>query len=128
MKLLDTIVIIGSLNPVDRFHSDCITHLKSIRSKNDVFVPFVTVLEADLVMKTRGYSYEERRISWRALEHEIPASKLLSNSVSSVLESLSLQESGMDYFDSLVASLALEKKAVVVTNDRQIAKVVKTEW
>lgn len=91
-------------------------------------VPSVAILEADLVMKARGYSYEERRISWQALEHEIPTPKLIPNSVSSIRAALNLQEGWMDYFDSLVASLALEKEAVVITNDREIGRVVKTEW
>jgi len=128
MKLLDTIVVIGSFNPSDKFHSQCIRHLRTIDSKKDVFVPFVTILEADLVMKARGYTHDERRISWQALEHEIPTSKLVPNSVSSIRAALKLQEAGMDYFDSLVASLALELEAVVITNDQEIGRVVKTEW
>ncbi|MGH2626516.1 MAG: hypothetical protein ACRDHY_07700, partial [Anaerolineales bacterium] len=85
-------------------------------------------LEADLVMTSRGYGYAEREISWRALEHKIPTAKLLPNSLSSVQAALRLQEGGLEYFDSLVAALALENDAGVVTTDRSIASVVRTEW
>ena len=34
----------------------------------------------------------------------------------------------MDYFDSLVASLAKETGSAVITTDRKIEDVVDTEW
>lgn len=128
MKLLDTVVIIGSLSPSSALHENSMRHLNGVSSNPDMFVPMVSILEADLVMKARGYEFEERRSSWRALEYNIPVEKIIANSIFSINNALSLQEEGMDYFDSLITSIALEHRAAVVTTDRAIAKVVETEW
>ncbi len=127
-KLIDTVVIVGSLNPASKIHGKCLLQLNKINSDDDIFVPSVALLETDLVMKGRGYSYKERKTSWRALRHKIQSSKIVPNSVPSIYVATSLQEKGLDYFDSLITSLALERRAEVITTDRAIAKVVKTAW
>ncbi len=128
MRLLDTVAIIGYLNPSDKVHRRSVYHINSVTSDGDLFVPNVSVMEADLVMKIRGYTHSEREISWRALEGKIPSSKIVANSISSVHSALRLQEEGMDYYDSLISSLARETNSVVITTDKAIEAVVKTEW
>lgn len=128
MKLIDTVAIIGFLSPNDRLHKRSMEHLGRVTSENDMFVPAVSLVEADLVMKVRGYDYTERQVSWRALESRVPLAKIVPNSVSSIHSALELQKQGMDYFDSLVASLAKERTSVVITTDKMIGDVVKTEW
>lgn len=128
MKLVDTVAIVGGLNPKDKAHKRCMEQIRRVTRDNDVFVPSVSLVEADLVMKIRGYDYSEREISWRALEDRIPSSKIIANSVSSIHSALELQEQGMDYFDSLITSIALETNSIVITTDRAIERFVKTEW
>jgi predicted nucleic acid-binding protein len=48
--------------------------------------------------------------------------------VSTVLAAVELQKDGMDYFDSLIASLAKETASVVITTDKKIGEVVEIEW
>jgi len=88
----------------------------------------ISLVEADLVMKMRGYEDSERELSWRALENRIPRSKIIAHSVLSIYSAVELQRQGMDYFDSLISSIALETSSVVVTTDRAIEAVVQTEW
>ncbi len=128
MKIIDTVAIIGYLNPRDKAHRRSLEHINSIASGTNVFVPVATVIEADLVMKIRGYTYSERELSWRALESKIPSSKMLANSISSIYSALSLQQDGMDYFDSLISSLARETHSIVLTKDRSIEGAVEAEW
>jgi len=128
MKLLDTVALIGCLNPKDRTHKRSTEHIAQVVSHNDIFVPMISVVEADLVMKMRGYEDSERELSWRALENRIPRSKIIAHSVSSIYSAVELQRQGMDYFDSLISSIALETSSVVVTTDRAIEAVVQTEW
>ncbi len=128
MKLLDTVVIIGSLDRTSKLHHRCMEHLDSVQEEGGTLVPAVAILEADLVMKSRNYRFEERRVSWHALEYKIPTSKILANSISSIRTALNLQEKGMDYFDSLISSLAIEHKATVVTTDHVIGRSVAAEW
>jgi len=128
MKLLDTVALIGCLNPKDRTHKRSTEHIAQVVSHNDIFVPMISLVEADLVMKMRGYEDSERELSWRALENRIPRSKIIAHSVSSIYSAVELQRQGMDYFDSLISSIALETSSVVVTTDRAIEAVVQTEW
>ena len=103
-------------------------HLRRVSSEEAVIVPAVSLIETDLVMKLRGYGDSERQTSWRALESEIPANKVIPNSVSSIYHAVELQKQGMDFLDSLVASLAKETGSIVITTDRRIEDVVETEW
>ena len=128
MKLVDTVAIIGYLNPKDKTHKRSVEHISRVASDGEVFVPMASLVEADLVMKIKGYTYSEREISWRALERKIPPSKIVTNFVSSIYHALGLQEEGMDYFDSLISSLAQETNSVVITTDKVIEAAVKTEW
>ena len=128
MRLVDTVALIGYLNPRDKEHRSSVGHLTKIASNEDVFVPNLALVEADLVMKIRGYSHSEREVSWRALESKIPRSKIIVHSVSSIYSAMRLQEQGMDYFDSLITSIALETNSIVVTTDKEIGKAVETEW
>lgn len=128
MRLIDTVVIIGFLNANDRLHTRSLEHLQKISGQNDIFVPVTSLIEADLLMKISGYSDSERDVSWGAIESEIPDKKVFPNSASSIRGALELQKSGIDYFDSLVASLAKETGSTVITTDKRIGDIVDTEW
>lgn len=93
-----------------------------------MFVPAVVLIETDLVMKVRGYDLAEREVSWRALEDKIPQSKIIVNSISSIFSAMELQRQGMEYFDSLISSLALETDSIVITTDKAIDRIARTEW
>jgi predicted nucleic-acid-binding protein len=128
MKLVDTVALVGFLNPDDKAHRRASEHIADVWAGNDVFVPASTLVEADLVMKVRGYTDAERKTSWGALESAIPAEKLITNSASSFRGAIVLQENGMDYFDSLITSLARESDSIVITTDKEIAASVQSEW
>ncbi len=128
MRLIDTVAIIGCLNPKDKTHARSTEHISRVARHIDVLVPMVALVEADLVMKVKAYEHSEREVSWRALESRIPPSRIIANSVSSIYSAVELQRQGMDYFDSLISSLARETDSVVITTDRAIGAVVQTEW
>jgi predicted nucleic-acid-binding protein len=128
MKLVDTVAIIGFLNPKDRLHERSLEHLRRTSSDDQVYVPTVSLIETDLVLKVRGYSDSEREVSWRTLETQIPAEKIMPNSPSTIQRAVALQRQGMDYFDSLVTALAKDTGSVVITTDKIIKGVVETEW
>jgi predicted nucleic-acid-binding protein len=129
MRLIDTVVLVGYLNPKDREHKRSRDHITNITTEgSDLFVPNTTLLETDLVMKIREYTHSEREVSWCALESKVPTSRVLQNSVSSIYSALRYQEQGLDYFDSLITSLARETNSTVITTDKRIGTIVDTEW
>ncbi|MGI0081537.1 MAG: type II toxin-antitoxin system VapC family toxin [Nitrososphaerales archaeon] len=128
MKLIDTVAIIGFLNPKDRLHARSAEHIRGVSTQDDFFVPVTSLVEADLLMRISGYTDSEREISWRAIESEIPTDKVVPNSASSIHQAVDLQKDGLDYFDSLVAALAKETGSTVITTDKRIGDIVQVVW
>jgi predicted nucleic acid-binding protein len=127
MKLLDTMVFVSALNPDERHHRTATAHLKSLRSNQDVHVPTSTLTELDIAMRNNGYTRSEIYETWQALAPMI-GRKLLTTTPTTHQTAAMLRLGGMQYFDSLITALALERKAIVVTRDPEITKRVKTEW
>lgn len=103
-------------------------HLASLSKDPEVALPLSVIFEADLTLKARGYSHDERRQTWLELAPKLPAQKIISQTAVSMAVSASLEKEGMDYFDALVVAQALELQAVVITNDQSIARKVATVW
>lgn len=127
MKLLDTIVFVSALNPVDSHHKTAMSHVRSLRSGQDMYVPTSSLTELDLVLRNNGYSRNEIFETWEALAPLI-GRKLTATTPTAHQAAAMLRLSGMTYFDSLITALALETKAIVVTRDVEISKRVETEW
>ena len=127
MKLLDTVVFVSALNPDERHHKTAITHLKSLRTDQDVFVPTSTLTEFDIALRNNGYTRSEIFETWQALAPMI-GRKLTPTTPTAHQMAAMLRLGGMQYFDSLITALAQEMKAIVITRDTEIIKRVETAW
>jgi len=127
MKLLDTVVFVSSLNPAANNHKTAISHMMSLRSSRDIFVPSSTLTELDLVLRNNGYTRSEIFETWQALGPLI-GQKLAATTPTAHQMAAMLRLKGLAYFDSLITALALEKNAIVITKDTAMAKHVQTEW
>jgi predicted nucleic acid-binding protein len=116
------------MNPKDRLHQVAKRHLESISRDSETLLPASTSFEFDLVLKGRSYTFAERESALDWLASSIPSDKVVSNSLASLRRAVELQEGGMGYFDSMISSLAITTNAVVITTDKEISKVVKTDW
>ncbi len=128
MKTIDTVVLIAFLNPGDRLHHRSLERLEELESSKEPYVSTAALIETDIVMKLRRFTIPEREISWLAIGSVIPRERVIPNTATSLRLATALQDSGLDYFDSLIASVALENDASVITTDKEIAKHVETEW
>ena len=127
MKLLDTVVFVSALNPDERQHKTAMSHLRSLRSGQDVYVPTSTMTELDIVLRNNEYTRNEIFETWQALAPFI-GRKLTATTPTAHQAAAMLRLGGMTYFDSLITALAQERKAVVITRDLEIGKRVETEW
>ncbi len=125
---MDTIVIVGALNVRDRHHKKASKYLDILPMDNDLVMPLSTLMEFDLLMKARGYTYDERRSTWIELTSKIPSQKLIGHSFPVFIRASELQKEGMGYFDSLITALAQALNSSVITDDTDIAKHVETMW
>lgn len=128
MRVLDTIVIVGALNVRDSHHRKASKYLDMLAMDNDVFMPLSTLIEFDLLMKARDYTDDERRSSWIELAPKISSQKIIGQTASTFVRASELQNEGMGYFDSLITALAQEFNSSVITDDKDIAIHVETEW
>lgn len=128
MRVLDTIVIVGALNVRDSHHRKASKYLDMLAMDNDVFMPLSTLIEFDLLMKARDYTDDERRSSWIELAPKISSQKITGQTASTFVRASELQNEGMGYFDSLITALAQEFNSSVITDDKDIAIHVETEW
>src|SRR2546422_6928531 len=84
MRLLDTMVLIASLETEHPLHKRAMQHLRRA-SLGDVYVPSVAVLEMDLELKSHGFSSDERREARTSLFGYVSGGKILSLNFEGVL-------------------------------------------
>ncbi len=127
MLLLDTMVLIASLDTEHPLHKRAMHHLRRASSE-DVYVPSAAVLEMDLELKSHGFSGEERREASTSLLGYVGVKKVLPLSFEVLAEAIELERvSG--YFDALIGSTARLHGAIVVSKDTAFTEMgVKIEW
>ena len=128
MKLIDTVVLVASINAKDRLHLRAQNHLNALKDDNETFVPAPALIEFELELKSHGFNEKERMTVYEDLLPVVPKDKVIAQSISSMAQALTLYVSGMSYFDSLIAAMAKEADATVITTDKVVANVVKTTW
>jgi len=103
MHLLDTMVLIASLDPEHPLHRKPLHHLGRV-SEHEVYVPSPAVLEMDLELKTHGFNKDERREACTSSLGYVGGEKVLPLTFETVAEAMELEEvSG--YFDALIGSM-----------------------
>ena len=84
-----------------------------------------SLIEFDLLMKTRGLESEKRRKTWLILHKLIDASTIepvtpLDMAIATYL----VTTYNLDYFDSLISAQCIVRKAKPLTTDKEILDVV----
>lgn len=120
MPVLDTVVLFAAADSKDRHHSVAKNHMKNVRKKNYRVSAFA-LLEFDIVLKSRGFSFDERMEKAALLIRDFPQVTKQISSITPATIYLTARlekELSMDYFDAGVASEALQSDGVVVSTDR----------
>lgn len=127
MKLFDTMVLVSAMNPANKYHKTGMSYLTTLQSTEGAYVPTSTLTEFDLVMRNSEYTEGEIAETWTALA-PLLGDRVAPTTPSAHLAATEMRVKGLTYFDSLIAALAKETKAVVITKDVEIAKHVETAW
>lgn len=127
MQLLDTMVLIASLDPDHPLHRRALHHLGRVASE-DVYVPSPAVLEMDLELKSHGFTKEERREAYTSLLGYVGEEKILPLTLEAILETVGLEEIG-GYFDALIGATAKLRGASVISKDKAFTAMgLGIEW
>lgn len=125
MPILDTVVLFAAGDEGDRHHSRAKRHLESI-GEADVYLGAFALLEFDITLKSRGFSFEERMERHALLLRDYPALDRKVSRLSSAtlyLTSRLEAEVRLEYFDAGIAAEALQFDGVVVSTDRAFDQV-----
>ena len=125
MPVLDTVVIFGAADSSDRHHDRAKRHLQRI-ANSEVYLGTFALLEFDIVMKSRGLSFQERMEKHASLLRDYPelSEKMVGVSPATLYLASRLEgEAELEYFDAGVAAEALQLDGTVVSTDRAFDRV-----
>lgn len=124
MRVIDTVVLFGALDPEDKHHKRALWHLTLVRLTPDVYVPSAVLMEFDMTVKSREFSAAERLTLLDGLTKLIPSGKVLPITPS-ILERAArfeTQQKLSSYFDALVASTSEEYGAEIISTDEEFSE------
>ncbi|MGQ9723218.1 MAG: type II toxin-antitoxin system VapC family toxin [Candidatus Jordarchaeum sp.] len=128
MKIIDTMVIIPSLDQNHPLHRDALKHLTAVSYSKDIYIPSAVLLESDLVMKNNRIPKKDRAELFEKLSLIIPKNKVLPITATILRKTVELEEN-KNYFDALIASTALEYNSEIISKDPFFSKQgIKTTW
>ena len=125
MPVLDTIVLFGTADSNDEHHERAKTHLRRV-SEPEVYLGTFALMEFDIVMKSRGLTFEDRMEKHALLLRDYPK---LDQKVAGVtpatmyLASRLEVDAKLEYFDAGVAAEALQLDGAVISTDRAFDRV-----
>lgn len=125
MPVLDTVVLFGTANSKDRYHQRAERHLQSI-GELDVYLGTFALFEFDVILKSRGFTFEQRMEKYALLLRDFPPfdRKIAKVSPSTFyLASRLEEETDLEYFDAGIAAEALQLDGLVVSTDRAFDEV-----
>jgi len=125
LPVLDTVVLFGAADSMDGHHQQARKHLQDL-SKPGTYLGALALLEFDIVIKSRGASFEDRMEKHASLLREYPQldHKIGTLSPATFYLSARLEEvGGLEYFDAGVAAEALQLDGKIVSTDRAFDKI-----
>lgn len=125
MPVLDTVVLFATADSKDKHHGRARRHLQRI-GEPDVYLGAFALFEFDIILKSRGFTFEQRMEKYALLLRDYPS---LDQKVAKVspatfyLTSRLEQETNLEYFDAGIAAEALQWDGSVISTDRAFDKV-----
>jgi len=122
VEIIDTVYLIAYLNPDDPRHEEALEIINDLGMRR---VSQAALIELDLLMKSRGFSPDERRRTWSIMERIIPRDSIeVLIPLDFFTATMLYEERGLDYFDALVAAQCIVRDALPLTTDADILRAV----
>ena len=126
MRMVDTVVLIGYINPLDSRNAKATQYMNDILQEDDLLVPSASLMELDLELKTHAVSNKDRITVFSNLAKIIPSNKILLLTPEIFEHAVRLAGKAKwrgVYFDTLIASTAIAYGIKeVITTDRKFEK------
>ena len=123
MEIIDTVYLVAYFKPSDPLHEDA-TYLIENLDSNKV-VSQASLIEFDLLMKSRGLSDDERLKVWLILHGFIGKDSIEPITPLDIIVATHLTTNyKLDYFDALIAAQCIVRGAKPLTTDREIVNTI----
>ena len=123
MPVLDTVVLFAALSEADPRHERAVYHVGKL-GEEGYYVSATALVELDIVLKSRGFSHEERMEIFALLAADYPHARVSPLSPMTFYVAAKVEEEhGLDYFDACVAAEALLLDGIVVSTDEAFDRV-----
>jgi predicted nucleic acid-binding protein len=122
---LDTVALFAAADAADAQHARATRHLADLRRVGFVVAGFA-MLEFDVVLKSRGLTYDQRMEKHALVMRDFPAAASRVGTITPQVLYLTARlekESQLEYFDAGVAAEALQHDGVIISTDRAFEKV-----
>ena len=132
MPVVDTLIIFGAADTEDKHHKLGLKYLERVNA-GTYLLPSLALMEFDIFLKSKGFSFEERMEKHALLLSDFPnIEKKVVKLSPIVLYNLARieDEYNLDYFDAGICAQALQIDGIVITPDKKISAVkeIKTQW
>jgi len=127
MKIIDTMVLIAYINPLDARREKAAKHIINLSKGLGIFVPSASLIELDLELKAHNVSDEAREAIYFRLIRLIPAESIFPITPTILRHASELAPKAKwrgAYFDTLIVATGLEYGAEsAITTDRKFLKL-----
>jgi predicted nucleic acid-binding protein len=124
MPILDTFILFSGADSADSFHTKALRYLAKLGGTYELGT--FALVEFDIVLKSRGFSNEERMGEMALLIADFPKVARAIHPVDPAtfyLAAIFEAEFKLDYFDALMAAEAMQHDGTIVSADRAFDKV-----
>lgn len=123
MEIVDTVYLIAYFKPSDPLHEDAVRIIENLGEERRVSQ--ASLIEFDLLMKSRGLVFSERLKTWMLLNILINSDSIEPVLPLDMIIALHLYEKySLDYFDALVAAQCIARNAKPLTTDKEITQAI----
>ncbi len=123
MEIVDTVYLVAYFKPSDPLHEDAVSIIENLGDGR--VISQTSLIEFDLLMKTRGLSSDERLKAWFVLYKLIDIDTIEPVTPLDIIVATYLTtDFKLDYFDALIAAQCMVRKAKPLTTDKEIIDIV----
>lgn len=130
MPLVETDLLKAYLDPEDALHASAVKAFELLRGRGEYALSSASLLELDLLLKSGGFSGEERGIVFQTLTVRLLKAKIIGMRPEALSNAIMLQDKyGQShfYFDSLHLGLAVFHDGKIVSSDQAFDRVEEVE-
>ena len=123
MEIIDTVYLVAFLIDSDPLHDKAVQLIESLSLTRKISQ--ASLLELNLLMKTRGFNWKQRLRTWLLLSSLIPKDLIeVILPLDLSLAAFIVYKYKLDYFDAIISAQCILRNAKPLTTDREILQMI----